>query len=224
LRKPFQVSELYQRLVPYRDHKRELGLESIEDYEMAILRLLAGERQYASVEPPDVQEALAAEAKQVNPDPGAFREFAAATVVLSQQAVGRVVHQDAAYAPPGIRPASAPAVHVREAVVPDPQPATGQGVPAPETQPPTMVRDDAIRKMAAAQTRELVFEPIAAAPRCPHCGQELPAGRKAIFCPFCGEQLGAASCYECGASVELGWRYCLTCGARARGPGQTDTG
>ncbi len=222
LRKPFQVSELYQRLVPYRDHKRELGFESIEDYEMAVLRLLAGERQYASVEPPDVQEALSAEAKQVNPDPGAFREFAAATVVLSQQAVGRVVHHDAAYAPPGARAASTPVAQVQMGVAPDSQPADTQGSAAPEKRPPTMIRDDSIHTMAAAETRELVFEPVTAPPGCPHCGQEVPAGRKAVFCPFCGEQLGAATCHECGASVELGWRYCLSCGARARGNRQTD--
>ncbi len=34
LYKPFQISELYQRLIPYRMHRRELGFEAVEDYEV----------------------------------------------------------------------------------------------------------------------------------------------------------------------------------------------
>ena len=34
---PFQISELYQSLVPYRLFKAELQFGSIDDYEMAIL-------------------------------------------------------------------------------------------------------------------------------------------------------------------------------------------
>ena len=34
LRRSFQVSELYQRLIPYRLHRSGLGFDSIEDYEM----------------------------------------------------------------------------------------------------------------------------------------------------------------------------------------------
>ena len=156
LLKPFQVSELYQRLVPYRIHKRELGFEAVEDYEMAILRLLAGEHGYAAVEPPDVQEALAAEAKQVNPDPGAFREFAAASVVLSREAVTRIVNQDVAYAPPEVRP-----------VVASEQPTEA-------ARPPAMADRDTTLKLAAAETRELVFEPVGTAPDCPRCAERLP--------------------------------------------------
>lgn len=202
LQKPFQVSELYQRLVPYRTHKRQLGFESIEDYEMAVLRLLAGENKYAAVEPPDVQEALAAEASQVNPDPGAFREFAAASVVLNRDAVRRIANQDAAYAPPDVAPRPAP-----------------EPVPIP---PPAAKADDTTLRIAAVETRELVFEPVGAAPDCPHCDEALPADREAIFCPFCGEQLEATACRACGESVEPGWRFCLTCGTPVRGTQPTD--
>ena len=75
LQKPFQVSELYQRLVPYRMHRAALGFDSIEDYELTVLRLLAGESGYASVDPPDAQAALAEEVRQVDPNPGAFRDL-----------------------------------------------------------------------------------------------------------------------------------------------------
>ena len=75
LRTPIEVSELYQSIVPYRSHKRELRFDAIEDYDMAILRLLAGEHGYASVEPIEAREALALEAEAVNPNPGAFRDL-----------------------------------------------------------------------------------------------------------------------------------------------------
>jgi hypothetical protein len=75
LERPFQVSELYQRLIPYRYHRDGLGFDTIEDYDAAILRLLAGERGYATVEPEDAQRAMAEEITLPNPTPGAFRRL-----------------------------------------------------------------------------------------------------------------------------------------------------
>ncbi|HUF30449.1 MAG TPA: hypothetical protein VMM77_07255, partial [Gemmatimonadaceae bacterium] len=43
---PFEVAELYQSLIPYRHFRRELGIETNGDYELALVRLLAGERGY----------------------------------------------------------------------------------------------------------------------------------------------------------------------------------
>ncbi|MSR07229.1 MAG: hypothetical protein EXR93_09220 [Gemmatimonadetes bacterium] len=40
---PIPVSDLYETLVPYRTHRTSLGFDSHQDYEMALLRLLAGE-------------------------------------------------------------------------------------------------------------------------------------------------------------------------------------
>ena len=79
---PFQVADLYQSIVPYRAHRVQLGLDNYQDYEMALLRLLSGERGYASVEPAEAREALAAEVESVNPNTAAYRDFAAAVVRL----------------------------------------------------------------------------------------------------------------------------------------------
>ena len=43
---PFTVQELYETLIPYRHHRRELGIETNQDYEIAVARLLSGERDY----------------------------------------------------------------------------------------------------------------------------------------------------------------------------------
>jgi hypothetical protein len=99
---PFQVSELYQSLIPYRLFKSELHFDSIEDYEMAVLRLLAGERGFVTLDPEDVQEVLRAEVEAIVPDTGAFRDFAGARIVLKADAVRSVLEERSAYAPPDL--------------------------------------------------------------------------------------------------------------------------
>ena len=189
LTSPFEVSELYQSIVPYRGHRRALKFESVEDYEMAVLRLLSGERGYASVEPLNVQEALALEAESVNPDPGAFRDFAAATVKLNAKGIRSVLDEEVAYAPPG----HAPQDDSRFA-------PTEPEIAAPE-EPPVQ--------------RGLVFEAVGAT--CPHCCVELPGGRRVVHCPSCGRQVEEATCPACGDGLEPGWRFCVTCGHSVTG-------
>src|SRR6266699_1706895 len=41
---PFTVQELYDTLVPYRHYRRDLGIETNQDYEAALTRLLSGEK------------------------------------------------------------------------------------------------------------------------------------------------------------------------------------
>ena len=48
---PFPANELHERLVPYRSSRSRLRVATYEDYEMAVLRLLAGERDYLRLEP-----------------------------------------------------------------------------------------------------------------------------------------------------------------------------
>src|SRR2546428_8882437 len=72
---PFPAAEVYERLVPYRSNRSTLKVATHEDYEMAVMRLLSGERGYASLDPPHVQEALRREAKESNPDTGLVRPF-----------------------------------------------------------------------------------------------------------------------------------------------------
>src|SRR5688500_20270929 len=73
--RPFALGVLYQTLIPYRLHRRELGIETNEDYELALSRLIAGERGYLVCEG-EVQRALRTELSTPNPDPSAFRQYA----------------------------------------------------------------------------------------------------------------------------------------------------
>src|ERR671934_1793005 len=85
---PFEVSELYQHLIPYRHDRRELGIDTNQDYEVALCRLLSGERGYLVVD--DVmRDAIRGELSTPNPNTAIFREFAAARVSLAQDAQRR---------------------------------------------------------------------------------------------------------------------------------------
>src|SRR2546423_10491866 len=97
LTQPFEAAELYQNILPYRHHRRELGLDTNQDYELVLLQLLSGARDYLVVNA-QMRERLARELASPNPDPRAFREFSTAQVALSPAAV-RQVQEGAAPAP-----------------------------------------------------------------------------------------------------------------------------
>ena len=84
LTRPFEVSQIYQELVPYRTNRRELGFDSNEDYELALMQLLAGLRGYLVVDS-ELQSAMRAELSSPNPDLATFRVYATSTVALAQE-------------------------------------------------------------------------------------------------------------------------------------------
>src|SRR5436853_3447879 len=96
---PFPAAEVYERLVPYRSNRAKLNVATHQDYEMTVLRLLAGERGYARLEPGDVQEALQREAKTANPDTALSRNFPDAQVMINRIAAERFLKGERAYAP-----------------------------------------------------------------------------------------------------------------------------
>ena len=50
---------------------------------------------------------------------------------------------------------------------------------------------------------------------CRYCGGALPGGRAVTFCPHCGQNLTVRQCPACSSEVEVGWRFCITCGRSA---------
>ena len=181
---PFTVQELYESLVPYRHHRRELGIETNQDYETAVARLLSGERGYARTDPA-LQDKLRKELASVSPDPGIFRDDAAATVSLDPAALEKFgIPQSGAVA------ASVASVAPGSAVSGDP----GQ----------TATASAAIPSMESVEV--LVG--------CRFCGGTLPEGRRVTYCPHCGMNLATRRCEGCGTELEQGWRYCVNCGKK----------
>src|SRR5436189_4696772 len=96
---PFPAADVYERLVPYRSNRSHLNVATHQDYEMAVLRLLSGERGYVQLEPENVREAMQREIATINPDPTYFRTFPDAQVMVNGRAAERVLLADRAYAP-----------------------------------------------------------------------------------------------------------------------------
>jgi hypothetical protein len=77
------VAEIYQNLVPYRTHRAAIGVEMNGDYEDALMRLLAGEGGFLTLESEVAQSELVKELSASNPNTTLYRDFAAATVRLN---------------------------------------------------------------------------------------------------------------------------------------------
>jgi hypothetical protein len=139
LTQPFQVGDLYSTILPYRLHRRELGVETNQDYEMAMLELLSGARGYLAVED-RMRDELGASLKSPNPDPALVRDFAQSRVALSPDALHalEMEGQPGARAPQTSSVATAPAATapIRE---PDTAPfrasTAATGAPASAAQP-----------------------------------------------------------------------------------------
>jgi len=235
---PLPVVEIHQNLVPYRTHRSVLGIDTNQDYEMTVLRLLAGERDLARVEPAEVRDILAREAQSPNPETGIFRRFPSASVRLEPDHV-RVVLGGAEAADarePGSRaPAAAPRIEVVATAAPLPTALAAAGGAAVE--PPFAIGDEEPPAEAGGQSERQVELPFSLeeerdeaaettgrdismpGAQCGYCGGELPIGRTVIFCPHCGQNVGVMHCPVCGTELDVGWRYCITCGREMAGLG-----
>jgi hypothetical protein len=236
LTQPFEVAELYQNILPYRHHRRELGLDTNQEYELVLLQLLSGARDYLVVDD-QMRERLARELAAPHPDPGAFREFSTSQIALSPVAVRRVqsgAFGDAEpalagaarasstdpgqrFAPQRAQAAASPgaptsAIATAPMAVPAPRRA-----PAPPTNnagsasPTTAPRSAALPTAGAAARPTNTIVPQAG-DQCRYCNGALPAGRRITFCPHCGQNLTVVNCLACGTELELGWKFCTTCG------------
>ena len=283
LARPFEIAELYQTLVPYRLHRRELELETNGDYELVMMRLLSGERGLL-VGDEGMQEFLRTELASPNPDTGVFREFGsnhvalAGNALLAQAAAGG----ESGAAPPGNRaidasPAREPdavtahaaepiaetssgvtrAVSAAFAAVPstgivagsgrqeksvdrnngdgDPNEPVSQAIAALESVPLGSSSSPASTPQHSTDAPStMTTPPQSATPgptdpmtptrfviasdvggRCRFCAGTLPEGRRIVFCPHCGQNLTVQHCPACSTELEMGWKFCVTCGRSA---------
>ena len=83
---PFTVQELYDTLVPYRHYRRDLGIDTNQDYEAAVTRLLSGEKGYIRADQ-TMQDRLKKEMASPHADVGAFRDYAETRISLAPDAL-----------------------------------------------------------------------------------------------------------------------------------------
>jgi hypothetical protein len=321
LSRQFQLSDIAQHLVPYRHNRRELGLETNQDYEHALMRLVSGERGYV-LSDLTVQEATRRELASADPDPELLRTYGSSLVSLAPDALARAealgpAPTAAPMAEPTrstggdegtrarsgsdspatstaaatggsstpARPAeatspaapaaprtptptpTAAATHAEPAiaaqdrssrsatpVTPDPMPWTdrvviltpdgprsGTGASSQQQgaasvtspnqpnaasagagQSPTPPRPSSTSPSAFAEPADGYVTPsgrptpaIAGGGSCRYCGGSLPDGRQVTFCPHCGQNVTIVQCPACSTELELGWKFCITCGRSA---------
>lgn len=205
---PFTVAELYEQLIPYRHNRRELGIETNQDYEVAVMRLLSGERGYIAGDEA-MQDSLRKEIASPNPDTGAFREFATTQISIAPDALEGRPDRSAASA--AQRPAVA-AVGGAGGGVAGVAASTGARDTAQLDQ---RVQDGGSPPAAArpAQPGASGTARDAGAPQgCRYCSGTLPEGRTVTFCPHCGQNLALNQCPACGTEMEHGWKFCIGCG------------
>ena len=208
LSRPFEISALHQHLVPYRLNRGELAIDSAEEYELTLMRLLSGDRGMITGDP-EMQAALRSELESTNPDLSVFRAWGTSTITIASAAVRALDGQAAMPA------RSASAAPTRQAEMAGRAtlelPASGGAPTASATQVATPPSQVVTSHVAAAPP----VMPHANATGCRYCGGELPEGREVHFCPHCGQNLTVRQCPACSTELEVEWQFCITCGRQA---------
>src|SRR3954468_25003498 len=86
---PFTVSDIHQQLLPYRHFRRELGLETNQEYELILMELLTGARGYLDVDE-RLRDQLGKELLSSSPEPSRVRDFADAHVAINPAALAKI--------------------------------------------------------------------------------------------------------------------------------------
>ena len=203
--RPCEVLELAQTIIPYRALRREGGFETNEDYEHALTRLLSGERGWMRGDE-RMQQTLRDELAEKNPDTALFREFARNHVALTEaglaaaEGVGEgtpTIARASGASAPAAGPSPAAAARRVSAVT-----AAFDDIDFPSS--------DSEPDMATTPIRFVTAQALGG--KCRYCAASLPDGRKIVFCPFCGHDLTVTQCPACSTELELGWKFCVTCG------------
>ena len=217
LTSPFTVQELYETLIPYRHHRRELGIETNQDYEIAVSRLLSGERDYLLADQ-SMRDKLKSELQSGHGDPGAFREFAGAKVSLAPEALRRIraltssADEDAAAAAPAKVQPAINATFPIASPAPSPAAPAAPAAPRPVQSAPVPPVAPAVEANRGAPAALNSMMTTSVPEGCRFCGGTLPEGRAVVYCPHCGNNLSVSRCPACGSELEKGWKFCVTCG------------
>jgi len=194
------IGLIREKILPYRTHRRALMLESVEDYETVLLRLVAGERGFVRTLPAAAAKRCQDELAGANPDLGLLDELADSTIQITSLAAAQIVGDDA-------EGATAP--------------------PAPRDDGPPVVASAAKQPRRTAETASVAPRPREDHPpppmpggagECRHCHHVMPAGRTVVFCPWCGGRLIPFTCARCQTELDSEWRHCITCGAPVKDP------
>ena len=182
LRRALSLAEVRDGLVPYRANRRALGIATSEDYELALLRLYAGEAGLARTAPAEARIELAAELSRPQPDLAVLQQYETATIQLDPAAVNRILDPE-----PDLRFAPR-----NSASAPEPKNLRTRSRGKPDIGPTDNTISGCSRCGAILPSGRLVNF-------CPECGQNLAIRH----CGGCDTELEVTwkHCVHCGVSV-----------------------
>ena len=228
---PISINELLDSILPYRLVRRELGVDNAEDYETLLLRLCAGEGDFVQTDPA-TQAVLLAELQKPLADLALLRVYGDTHIVVRTDPLlaAMDVRPEERYAPPGARtspPPEAPEAAETETDEASAPETDGQDNGADDGWVPDPVFEANAGALVAkapepaerSEDPESPSEPDkpSGPARCPFCGGLLPPRMMINFCPHCGMAQDVGTCRSCGADMDVGWRYCVSCGEDAQG-------
>lgn len=222
LRAPLALAEIAERIMPYRACRKALDLESVEEYELLLMRLAAEEARLAQVWPPDAAERCRVELSGPHPDLALIRQLPDVTLQLDLGALAGVA-EDQPVSPPEPPPLAPhgptsrrfPTLLLHAPVHAEPEAPDLIDHPGPDFDPtpdiPPIEHPAAPIAVPSAEAPMSADSP-AAPVECPHCTAALPRDREVRFCPHCGGNVRTRRCAACRTELELAWRHCVMCG------------
>lgn len=196
----FTLTDLEERLLPYREARREMADTSSDAWERTVLRLVSGERAYLEADA-DLKQACRIALSSPSPTIALVRSWSGTSLTL-----GALAEQIGAERVSGAFAAAS--------LSPDAVIGAGGRAPLHAVAPPVL-RAESVSTggmSASAQT------PKAHRSACRFCGGRLPDERKVTFCPHCGLDQTKRQCPACSTELEVAWRFCVTCGRSAELP------
>ena len=248
LEQEFTLTDLEERLLPFRDTRREMSNSGPEAWEINVLRMVSGEREYLRTDA-DLQLACRQALSLPSPTLALIRPWSATTLRLGAAVSGLgSERQSSGFSDPfaataiGLEFSSDPlrlatpsisSSVTAERPIPrasgsiESSGARMSGVNARVEQSGASVRVSGETVQGSVQgsgAAEMVRERIRTPDRslgncgCRYCGGKLPDGRKMTFCPHCGVNLTVRQCPACSTELDVNWRFCVTCGRGAELP------
>jgi hypothetical protein len=211
LHRSITVAEVSGKILPYRTSRRSLAIDTNEDYDAVLLRLVAGEGGYVHMVSDEIRQRFDREVKSPNPDLAVLRECEGAELILDTEDLAHALGPgpERGYAPPEPEIESPTPLRAAPRAVPPVAP-TDNEIPLDSVRHSMPPVDFPAAEAARAPATDA--SPDHADGRCGFCGGRLPTGRAIYFCPFCGQNQRFSRCPACQSEMELGWRHCVNCG------------
>lgn len=201
LTQDFTLTDLEERLLPFRDARREMSNNGPEAWEVNVLRMVSGERGYLMTDA-DLQLASRQALSLPSPTLALIRPWSAATLRIGEAAVelgnDRVQSSTGEFAATAIGLEFAPSA--LRLATPN---TNGSTASATVTQEHPVPSNEPRRHTPGVSLRNC---------GCRFCGGKLPETRTLTFCPHCGVNLTVRQCPACSTELDVNWRFCVTCG------------